>query len=106
MVSPVPSIEGRRSWHVVHLSVQLCDALGVPVKTEEREVVLNVQGDVRLLGVDNGSNTSVQDYKSNRCTTSQGRCLLIVQSTNVAGTVVVEASSSGLQSQSVELRIC
>ena len=71
-----------------------------------REVVLNVQGDVRLLGVDNGSNTSVQYYKSNRCTTSQGRCLLIVQSTDAAGTVVVTASCAGLQSQSVELRIC
>jgi len=93
-------------YDVAHLTVQLCDAKGVPVKTEEREVVFEIQGNGRLLGVDNGSNTSVQDYQSDRCMTSLGRCLLIVQSTQESGMVVITASADGLQSQSVELRIC
>lgn len=93
-------------YDVAHLTVQLCDADGIPVKTEEREVVFQVLGGCRVLGVDNGSNTSVQPYKSDRCTTAQGRCLLIVQSTDQRGTVVVTASAEGLQSQSVALHVC
>jgi hypothetical protein len=92
-------------YDVAHLSVQLCDAEGVPVRTEEREIVFELQGPCRLLGVDNGSNTSVQPYQSDRCTTALGRCLAIVQSTREAGTVVVTASAEGLSSQSVALRI-
>ena len=87
-------------------SAQVCDAEGRPIRTEEREVAFEIEGNCRTLGVDNGSNTSVQDYKSDRCTTAQGRCLLVVQSTEEAGTVRITASAEGLESQSVELHIC
>jgi hypothetical protein len=93
-------------YDVAHLTAQLCDAKGAPVKTEEREVKFEIEGPCRLLGVDNGLNTSVQDYKSDRCVTAQGRCLAILQATDAAATVRVTACADGLKSQSVELRIC
>ncbi|MBT4500153.1 MAG: glycoside hydrolase family 2 protein [Gemmatimonadetes bacterium] len=92
-------------YDVVHLTAQLCDAAGLPVRSEERELTFDIQGDCRLLGVDNGATDSVQDYQANNCTTSQGRCLLILQAGDRAGEVVVTASSGGLQSQSVKLRL-
>lgn len=79
--------------------------MGLPVRSEERELTFDIQGDCRLLGVDNGATDSVQDYQANHCTTSQGRCLLILQAGDRTGEVTVTASSEGLQSQSVKLRL-
>ena len=103
-------------YDVAHLTAQVCDAEGHPIRAEEHEVTFEIEGACRLLGVDNGSNTSVQDYQGGlataacgltaRCTTAQGRCLSIVQSTAEAGTVRITASAEGLEGQSVELQIC
>jgi hypothetical protein len=93
------------SYDVAHLTVQLCDTNGIPVRADEREVVFDIEGHCRLLGVDNGWVHSVQDYKSNRCKTYQGRCLLIVQSTEQPGEATITASADGLKSQQVRLRI-
>jgi hypothetical protein len=98
--------ENFGQWHEWKAALDRSFVPGIPVRSEEREVAFSVQGDCRLLGVDNGSNTSVQDYKSGRWITSQGRCLLVVQSTEQTGAVVVTATLDGLQSQKVELRIC
>jgi hypothetical protein len=92
-------------YDVVHLVAQLCDERGVPVRTEEREIHFEIQGNCRLLGVDNGSVDSVQDYKADRCTTAQGRCLLILQSNDRPGQGTVTASADGVQSASVDLCI-
>lgn len=73
-----------------HVIAQLVDADGTPVKTEEREIRFDVSGG-RILGVDNGAADSTQDYQSDKVTTSQGRCLLVVE-----GTCKVSASSKGL----------
>ena len=61
-----------------HVIAQLVDAAGVAVKTDEREIVFEVSGG-RILGVDNGAPDSIQDFQSDRVTTSQGRCLLVVE---------------------------
>jgi hypothetical protein len=92
-------------YDVAHLTAQLCDAAGTPVRAEEREIAFELEGACRLLGVDNGSNASVQDYQSTHCVTAQGRCLLIVQSTGQAGTAMVTASGEGQQGQSIKLTL-
>ncbi|VGO23492.1 glycoside hydrolase family 2 TIM barrel-domain containing protein [Pontiella sulfatireligans] len=61
-----------------HVVAQLVDESGNPVKTEEREIVFEVAG-ARILGVDTGSPFNTQDFQSDRITTSQGRCLLVVE---------------------------
>ena len=83
-------------YDVVHVEAQLCDAAGVPVRTEEREITFEIAGPHRLLGVDNGSTQSVQDYQSNCCTTYLGRCLLVLQATGEAGEITVTAQAEGL----------
>ena len=93
------------SYDVAHLIAQLCDENGVPVKVEEREIHFDIQGDCRLLGVENGSVASVQDYQSHRCVTAQGRCLLILQSNDRPGRVSVTASAAGVQSAVVDIAI-
>ena len=61
------------------------------VRTGDREIVFDVAGPCRPLGVDNGSTQSVQDYQSNRCRAHHGRCLLVLQATDRAGEITVTA---------------
>ena len=81
-----------------HVIAQLVDENGVAVKTDEREIVFEVSGGGKILGVDNGSPFSTQDYQSDRVVTAQGRCLLVVE-----GGCTVTAASSGLSGASVEV---
>jgi len=80
-----------------HVIAQLIDESGIPVKTDEREIVFRVLGG-RILGVDNGAPNSVQDFQSDRVTTSQGRCLLVVE-----GESEVCVASEGLVSGTVQV---
>ena len=88
---------------VAHLVAQLVDAQGHPVLSEERELVFEVPRGLRLLGVDNGNHYSVQDYKSDRIITDQGRALLIVQTTEDSVVGKVRVNSRGLKGSTVEV---
>lgn len=87
------------AYDVAHLVVQLMDEDGNPVLTENRKISFEVEGDARILGVDNGAPDNVQDFQSNHIVTDQGRCLLIIQSNTNTGKVTVTANSDGLESQ-------
>ncbi len=75
-----------------HVIAQLVDEKGIPVKHEERELIFDVSGAGRLMGVDNGNCYSVQPFQSDRAVTDQGRCLLIVD-----GAVEVSVQVSGTE---------
>lgn len=93
------------AYDVAHLVVQLMDKDGNPVLTEDREISFEVEGDARILGVDNGAPDNVQDFQSNRIITDQGRCLLIIQSNTNSGKVTVKANSDGLESQTMTIEM-
>jgi beta-galactosidase len=56
-----------------------------------------VEGEGRLIGVDNGDPRSHDGYKVNRRKAFNGMCLGVVQGTGKAGTVRVRATADGLQ---------
>jgi len=85
-------------YEVVHVVAQLVDAEGNPARVENRLIRFTVDGDVRILGVDNGAIDSVQDYQANQVTTDQGRCLLLIQANRKASIVRVMAQVEGLSS--------
>ncbi len=92
-------------YDVVHLEVSLVDKTGIPVVHEERKVYFSVEGDCRLLGVDNGSAYITQDNISDHCVTNQGKCLLILQAGKASGKIKVKASSVGLESSSTVINV-
>ena len=85
-----------------HLVAQLVDAADLPVKTEEREIVFTVQGDTRILGLDNGSPENVQDFQSDRIMTAEGRCLVVLSS---AEEVSVQACIEGSDAVVIESEV-
>lgn len=93
------------SYDVAHLVVQLVDSAGRPVKTEERKVTFRVEGDARMLGVDNGWSRNTQPFQADSIVTAQGRCLLIVQANQTPGTVRITAAIDGLEPHTVVLRL-
>ena len=92
-------------YDVAHLVVQLHDEKGLPVKTENVQVSFEIEGEAKLLGVDNGAYTNTQDFQSNQLHTDQGRCLAIIQSTRKSGLVKVTAKAPGFESQTVKIEI-
>ena len=93
------------AYDVAHIVAQLVDKNGTPVKIVEKEIVFETDGPARVLGVDNGASSNVQDYQSDRVNTSQGRCLLIVQSNRTSGKLTVRARSGELSSQTLVFNV-
>jgi beta-galactosidase len=68
------------------------------------EIVFTVEGEGRLIGVDNGDPLSHEDFKTNRRRAFNGLCMAIVQSTASAGSIRITAVSPGLASASLTIK--
>ena len=86
---------------VTHITVEIHDEQGRVVPVAMNEIVFTVEGEGRLIGVDNGDPTSHEDFKTNRRRAFNGLCLAIVQSTASAGSINIGATSPGLAPASV-----
>jgi beta-galactosidase len=82
---------------VAHITVEILDAQGRVVPAADPEVAFVVEGEGKLIGLDNGDPLSHEDYKSTRRQAFHGMCLAIVQSTGKPGRIRVTANSPGLQ---------
>jgi beta-galactosidase len=85
---------------VAHLVVEILDAQGRVVPMAENEIQFAIEGEGRLIGVDNGNPQSHDSYKADRCKAFSGMCLAVVQSTAKAGKIRIAASSGTLQAGS------
>ena len=83
---------------IAHLTVRILDDQGRMVPTASSEVAFTVEGEARIIGVDNGDPQSHEDYKASHRKAFNGMCLAILQSTGKPGQVRVAASSPGLRS--------
>ena len=88
---------------VSHLVVQVLDEQGRMVPLAENEIAFAVEGEGRLIGVDNGNPFSHEGYKGTHRQAFNGMCLAIVQATARAGAVRITASSPNLRSASLLL---
>ena len=88
---------------VAHFTARIVDARGIPVPLAENEVIFEIAGPGKLIGVDNGDMRSHEDYRSDRRQAFHGLCLAIVQATAEPGRIRLIASSPGLASGSVTI---
>jgi beta-galactosidase len=86
---------------VAHIIVKITDDRGRIVPIADNELTFDVEGEGKLIGVDNGNPRSHESYKSNRRKAFNGLCLAIVQSTATPGRVRVTATSPSLKSDAV-----
>ncbi len=82
---------------VAHVMVNVVDARGRMHPDADNEIAFAVEGAGRLIGIDNGDMSNLEDYKGTQKKAFHGMCLAIVQSTGASGEIRVMASSPGLK---------
>ena len=84
-----------------HVTVEIVDEQDRVVPTAGNEVVFELRGPGRILGLDNGQAESHESYQGNRRSAYAGRALALVQSKGEAGEMQLIASSSSLKGAAV-----
>jgi beta-galactosidase len=88
---------------VVHAVVEIVDGDGRTVPTAGNDVTFDVQGEARIVGVDNGSFSISESFHGSERHAFNGRCLAILQTTRSPGSIRVTARSPGLREATAEL---
>jgi beta-galactosidase len=86
---------------VVHVTARILDAAGNSVPAADALITFEVEGEGRIIGVDNGDPASHESFQADHRKAFNGLCLAIVQATKTPGTVRVEASVPGMTPGSV-----
>ena len=84
--------------------VEILDKEGNLCPWADNEVTFEVTGAGRNVGVDNGSPTSMERFKSDRRKAFYGKAMLIVQNDGKPGRINVRAVSPGLQSTTTSIK--
>ena len=85
------------------VAVKILDAQSRVVPLADNEVAFEIQGEGKIIGLDNGYLASHEDFKGSRKKAFNGLCLAIVQSTAKPGRIQLTAASPGLKSGSVAI---
>ncbi|MBN2806166.1 MAG: DUF4982 domain-containing protein [Prolixibacteraceae bacterium] len=79
-----------------YVTVQLLDANNVPVPFANNIIEFELNGAGKLLAVGNGNQQSHTSLKGNKMEAYLGKCLAIIQSTDVKGEITITAKSGQL----------
>jgi beta-galactosidase len=89
---------------VAHVTVKVLDAQGRVHPDADNEIAFAIQGEGRLIGVDNGNMADMAaDFKGKSQKASHGMCLAMVQSTASAGQIRVTATCAGFKPAAVTI---
>jgi beta-galactosidase len=85
---------------VAHVTIQVVDENGLPVYAAENELEIKIEGPGRLIGLESGSLSSHEDYKSNKRKAVRGKLIAYVQAV-AAGEIKVIVQSPGLKAGTI-----
>ncbi|RXH54084.1 glycoside hydrolase family 2 TIM barrel-domain containing protein [Granulicella sibirica] len=88
---------------VAHVTVEVRDSNGRCVPTADHAVTLQVRGEGKLLGMDNGDPVNHESYKGTQHSVFHGLCLALIGTTERAGAIEIVASSRGLAQAALTL---
>lgn len=86
------------------ITVKILDQNGTIVPGASNLVNFELKGEAFIAGVDNGCQTSHEPFKANYRKAFNGMCLVVVQSTEEPGNIVLKATSDGLDDSTIILR--
>ena len=90
---------------ICHLEFDIVDEQGVRLPGAEHEVTFDVEGPGRIIGIENGNLSSLDDPKDLVHKAYRGRGLAILQATRRPGQIRLTARAEGLDSTSIELPV-
>lgn len=88
---------------LLFLAISVVDKNGVPVANARNRINVKVEGEGRLVGLDNGDSTDYDQYKTSSRKLFSGKLMALIAPTTTAGDIKVTASGIGLEEASVVL---
>ncbi len=85
------------------ITIEILDENGTLVPKADNLVEFTVGGPGKIIGVDNGSQISHEPFKANKRKAFNGKCLVVVQSTEESGQITLTAKSEGLELSTISL---
>lgn len=79
------------------ITVEVVDENGIMVPTAGNQIQFEIEGDAKIVGVDNGNPVSHESFKGSTIKAFNGKCLVVVQTGETAGEVVLTAKTDGLK---------
>ena len=89
---------------VSFVTVEVLDENGNVCPNAENLIRFNVSGNGSVVGVDNGSPTSMERFKATERKAFYGKCLVVVKSEKKSGVIHLTAISNGLMNDAIEIK--
>ena len=87
------------------VTVKIVDREGREVPDAANHVKFTLDGNGEIIGVDNGLQTSMEPFRASERDAFNGRCLAIIRSGGEPDRLRLEASSDGLESATLDIRV-
>lgn len=85
------------------ITVEVEDAMGVPVQNAESPVRYAVDGPAEIAGIGSADLTTTESYRANPRRLYQGRSLVVLRTTDKPGRITITASAPGLPNEKLVL---
>ena len=90
---------------LAHIFVTLCDEAGNPVYSADNEITCEIEGPVRLLGMEDSNPANIENYKDNKQQAYRGKLLVYIQALDNEGRAKIILTSSGLEIASIFINV-
>ena len=91
--------EVRGTQDLIFVEISTVDENGIYVENANNRVYVNVTGEGRLIGLDNGDSTDYDQYKGTSRRLFSGKLLAVIAGANRAGEIRFEVESEGMASK-------
>jgi beta-galactosidase len=89
---------------VVQLVINVVDKNGIPVYSADNEILVKIDGQAKLLGLENGDLNSIEDYRSNSRAAFNGKLIAYIQPVSPKDVVRIVVRSLGLKSKELQIK--
>ena len=90
---------------LTHVFVTICDEDGNIVYNADNEIKCEIDGPVRLLGMEDSNPSNIENYKDNRQHAYHGKLLIYLQAMDSTGKATIVLTSPGLADTKLDLEI-
>jgi beta-galactosidase len=90
---------------VAHVTVEILDSTGYRAPEADNDVAFEIQGEGRIIGIDNGNPESHEAYQFDHRKAFNGLCLAIVRASGKPGKIRLIARAAGLNEASIEIEV-
>jgi beta-galactosidase len=105
ILSPDRSAINADGSDLSFVKVTVVDKNNIPVPYAENLINFKIEGNITVAGVDNGSQVSMESFKSDSRKAFHGMCLVVLKSGTKTGEAKLIASSSGLETAQVAMKL-